>query len=70
MLHSSVDDMSSRGEAMTDVYSAAAREVLLPRMTDWESRLPRRLSVLLVAALSVLSWVVLIALFMALRAIV
>jgi hypothetical protein len=70
MLHSSVDDMSSRGEAMTDVHSADEREVLLPRMTDWESRLPRRLSVLLVAALSVLSWVVLIALFMALRAIV
>ena len=62
--------MSSRGEAMTDVHSADEREVLLPRMTDWESRLPRRLSVLLVAALSVLSWVVLIALFMALRAIV
>jgi ABC-type cobalamin transport system permease subunit len=70
MLHSSVDDMSSRGEAtMTDVH-ADEREVLLPRMTDWESRLPRRLSVLLVAALSALSWVVLIALFMALRAIV
>ena len=55
---------------MTDVHSADEREVLLPRMTDWESRLPRRLSVLLVAALSALSWVVLIALFMALRAIV
>ena len=38
--------------------------------TDAEGRLPRGRALLVIAALSVLSWAVLIALFMALRAIV
>ena len=42
----------------------------LQRTTDVEERLPRGRALLVIAAVSVLSWVVLIALFMALRAIV
>jgi hypothetical protein len=42
-----------------------------PRLTtDADGRLPRGRALLIVAALSLLSWAVLIALFMALRAIV
>jgi hypothetical protein len=59
------------GEAtMSSFHPANERRATLKRTTDVEERLPRGRALLVIAALSVLSWVVLIALFMALRAIV
>ena len=54
---------------MLSFRPANARRGGLKRMTDAEGRLPPGLSLLLIGALSVLSWGVLIGLFMALRAI-
>jgi hypothetical protein len=59
------------GEAtMTSFDSAKERRARLRSTTDVERRLPRGRALLVMAALSALSWVLLIALFMALRAIV
>jgi len=56
--------------AMSSLHSAHERRAG-PRLTpDAEGRLPRGRALLVIAALSVLAWVVLIALFIALRAIV
>ena len=55
---------------MASFQPANERHVRLKRTTDTERRLPRGRALLVIAALSVLSWMVLIGLFMALRAIV
>jgi hypothetical protein len=59
------------GEAtMSSFHPANERRARLKRTTDAEGRLPPGPALLVIGALSALSWVVLIALFMALRAIV
>ena len=57
------------GEAtMSSFESANERRARLKRTADAEGRLPRGRALLVIAALSVLSWAVVIALFIALRA--
>ncbi len=59
------------GEAtMLSFHPANERRARLRRTTDVEERLPRRRALFVITALSVLSWVVLIGLVMALRAVV
>jgi len=55
---------------MASFHSTDERRARLKRTTDAEVRLPRGLSLLVIGALSALSWGVLIGLFMALQAIV
>ena len=58
------------GGAMMASFQPADERRARPKWTrDAEERLPRGRALLVIAALSVLSWMVLIALFMALRAI-
>jgi hypothetical protein len=54
--------------AMASFQPADERSVRPKRTTDAEERLPRRRALLMIGVLSALSWLVLIALFMALRA--
>jgi hypothetical protein len=57
------------GEAtMSSFDSAKERRTRLGSTTDVERRLPRGRALLMIGVLSALSWLVLIALFMALRA--
>ena len=59
------------GEAtMASFQPADERHARPKRTTDAEERLPRRRALLMIGVLSALSWVLLIALFVALRAIV
>jgi hypothetical protein len=59
------------GEAMMASFQPADERHARPkRTTDAEERLPRGRALLIIGLLSALSWVLLIALFMALRAIV
>ena len=59
------------GEAMMASFQPADERSARPkRMTDVKARLPRGRALLVIAALSAASWVLLIALFMALRTIV
>jgi len=59
------------GEAMmSSFHPANERGATLQRTTGAEGRLPPGRALLVIGALSALSWAVLIALFMALRAIV
>jgi hypothetical protein len=59
------------GEAMMASFQPAdERHARAKRTTDAEERLPRGRALLVIGVLSALSWVLLIALFMALRAIV
>jgi hypothetical protein len=59
------------GEAtMASFDSAKDRRARLRSATDVERRLPRGRALLMIGVLSALSWVLLVALFVALRAIV
>jgi hypothetical protein len=55
---------------MASFDAAKERRARLRSTTDVERRLPRGRALLMIGVLSALSWLVLIALFMALRAIV
>jgi len=55
---------------MSSFHPADEQRARLRRMTGSESRLPPGPSILVIAGLSAFSWAVLVALFMALRAIV
>jgi hypothetical protein len=57
------------GEATMASFQPADERSARPKWTtDAEERLPRRRALLMIGVLSALSWLVLIALFMALRA--